>query len=297
MTFWILAALLVLIALAFVLLPLRRNTPSGVDAQAETAAIYREKLADLNGDLAAGHLSPEQHALSLQELETRLVEDAEEAPAAAPTGNDKPALRRLSLALLVLAIPAITLGLYRYLGAPAILDAKPMEEARGKHDVDAMLGALEGKLAKQPEDAEGWYVLGRSYLAMQRIKDGEDALNKAVKLAPKEARYLAQYAEALAMANGGDLQGKARELVDQALEINPQEEKALELAGLSAYQRKEYAQAIHFWRRLLKRLAPDSEYHQDIKKAVDGAEAMAAKSSGLGDRAKLQPPPEKKNPH
>jgi len=189
-------------------------------------------------------------------------------------------------------LPAVTLGLYLFLGAPSILDANSMLEARSQHDSGAMLSALEGKLATKPEDAEGWYVLGRSYLAMNRSKDAEEALAKAVKLAPKEARMLAQYAEAMAL-NAGKLEGRPMALVNEALELDYQEEKALELAGLNAYQRQEWAQSIHFWRRLLKRLPKESEFYEDIDRAVKDAEIKSAAASGLGEKAKLAPPPKK----
>lgn len=182
--------------------------------------------------------------------------------------------------VLLVAIPLLSFGLYRHLGAPAVLDAQPALQGKS-HDVDAMLAALEKRLKDKPDDAEGWYVLGRAYLALQRVADAEAALARAVKLAPKEARMLAQYAEVVAVSDKGNLQGRARELVAEALELDPQEEKALELAGLSAYQREEWAQAAYYWRHLLKRLPPDSEFYQDIEKALKDARGKAEHASGL----------------
>ena len=65
---------------------------------------------------------------------------------------------------------------------------------------------------------------------------------------------------------------------------------SLELAGLAAYQREEWAQAAYYWRHLLKRLPPDSEFYQDIEKALKDARGRAEHSSGLGERAQLEPP-------
>lgn len=202
-------------------------------------------------------------------------------------GGRSPGRRWLILVPAVLAL--VSFALYRHLGAPAILDAQP--ELQGKsHDVDAMLGALEKRLKDKPDDAEGWYVLGRSYLAMQRMADAEGALARAVKLAPGQARMLAQYAEAVALADRGNLQGRAGALIAEALELDPQEEKALELAGLAAYQREEWAQAAYYWRHLLKRLPPDSEFYLDIEKALKDARGKAEHASGLGEPAQLNVP-------
>lgn len=245
MNFWFFAGALVLLALAFVLLPLRRKP-----LPAQTAA-------------------------------------------AAPPGRGY----RWTAGLLVLVLPLLTLGLYLHLGAPSVVGAQQMLQARGQHDVDSMMAALEAKLKANPDDAEVLYVLGRSYLALQRQAEAETALAKAARLAPKEARMLSQYAEVLAMTNNGNLQGAAGPLIEQALELDPEDEKALELAGLAAYQREEWAQAVHFWRRLLKRLPSDSEFHQDMSRAIQEAEDKSAQASGLGERAKLQPPEKKQTPH
>lgn len=204
---------------------------------------------------------------------------------------------RRTAVLLVLVMPLLTLVLYRHLGAPSVLDASHLLQARGQHDVDSMMTALEAKLKANPDDTEALYVLGRSYLALQRHADAETALARAAGLAPKEARMLSQYAEVLAMNNNGNLQGAARPLVEQALELDPEDEKALELAGLAAFQREEWAQAVYFWRRLLKRLPADSEFHQDMSRAIQEAEDKSAQASGLGARAKLQPAEKKQTPH
>ena len=194
-----------------------------------------------------------------------------------------PPMRRLVLSLFI-AVPLLTLGLYRQLGAPAVLEAQSLLQGTS-HDVDGMLTALEARLKGKPDDAEGWYVLGQSYLALKRIEDAEAALGKAVKQAPGNARILAQYAEVLAVLNRGDLQGRVRALIDEALEASPDDEKALELAGLAAFQREEWAQAAFLLRHLLKRLPPGTEYYQDIETALKQARGKAEYSSGPGESA------------
>ena len=208
--------------------------------------------------------------------------------------DSKPAMRRLSL-ILILVIPLTSFMLYRQLGAPAILNVQPALQGKS-HDVDAMLTALEKRLAEKPDDAEGWFVLGQSYLTLQRTTDAVAALKHAVDLAPDQARFLSHYAEAVALEEKGDLQGRVRALIADALELDPQDEKALELGGLAAYQREEWAQAAYYWRHLLKRLPPGSEFYQDIEKALKEVRGKAEHASGLGEKAQLEPPPKRGNP-
>ena len=204
-------------------------------------------------------------------------------------------IRRRSVLVLLVVMPVATFGVYRELGAPAILDALPALQGKSPV-VESMLAALETRLKKNPDDAEGWYVLGRAYVAQQRIVDAETALARAVKLAPKEARYLSHHAEVLALADQGDLQKRARAEFEAALELDPQEEKALELAGLAAYQREDWALAVFYWRHLLKRLPPGSEFYQDIEAALKQARGRAEHASGLGGKAMLEPPPTRLKP-
>lgn len=193
-------------------------------------------------------------------------------------------------------VPVATVGLYLHLGAPAIIDEQAMLTAQTSHDAEGMLRALERKLKNDPKDVEGWYTLGRAYIAQNRPADAAVALGKAAELAPKEARILAQYAEALALKDGG-FAGRPQELISAALDIDYDDEKALELAGLSAYQQEKWAEAIHFWRRLLKKMPPQTETYDAVTQALKIAEKRAEEASGLGERARLMPPEAPRNPH
>lgn len=204
--------------------------------------------------------------------------------------------RRWTVVGLLLLLPLVTVGLYQHLGAPAILEEQALTQAHSAYDVDGMITALEDKLKTQPDDAEEWYALGRAYIALQRLDDAEAALAKSAELAPKEAKMIAQYAEAIAL-KAGSLEGRPMTLVMAALELDYEDEKALELAGLAAYQQENWAQSLHFWRRLLKKLPKESEFFEEITRAVMIAESKVVEASGLGERAKLLSPEKKKDPH
>ena len=195
------------------------------------------------------------------------------------------------------ALPALTVGLYIYLGAPAILKEQALTQAQTNYDVDGMVKALEDKLKATPNDPEGWYALGRAYIAFSRYPEAEQALSKAVTQAPKEARYIAQFAEAIALKQGS-LDGRPLELIKAALEISYEETKALELAGLEAFQKERWAEALHYWRRLLKLLPKDTEHHEAIAQAIMTAERKLDLSLGGTGMPLPTPPAEpRKAPH
>ena len=228
-------------------------------------------------------------------LAVSIVAGEEEAGSMPDPRSARAGRRWMTLALLGV-MPALTAGLYLYLGAPSILQEQALTQAHAAYDTDAMVKALEGKLKAKPDDAEGWYALGRAYIALQRLDEAELALAKAARLAPKEARMLSQQAEAIALKAGG-LDGRPMALVAQALELDYEDEKALELAGLAAYQQKKWAESLHFWRRLMKKLPKNSEFYEEIARAVKIAEGKAMEASGLGERARLAPPEKSQTPH
>lgn len=184
--------------------------------------------------------------------------------------------RRLAWAFLV-AVPLLSVGLYTWLGAPGILQAQARGIDPGAHDVDAMVQALGARLARDGQDAEGWYVLGRSELELEHYVAALKALDQARLQAPDRADYLAAYAEALALSRGDNLSGEAADLIARALKLDPLEPKALELAGLAAYQAQDYSAAVRHWRLLLPRLARASEQYEQLAAAIGDAEQLAAK--------------------
>jgi cytochrome c-type biogenesis protein CcmH len=267
--FLVAAAVLVAIALAFVLRPLfawgSRQKISTKDAN---VAIYRDELRELDADRAAGTLAREDYERARLELEARLLEDVS-APQAAPALPP----RRASVWAVGLAVPLLAVAVYLLTGNPAaMLPAAPMPDAA---QVEAMVARLAAKMREHPEDVEGWKLLGRSYTVMGRFPQAVEAYAKAAERAPRDAQLLADFADALAMAHGQTLQGEPEKLVERALEIDPKNLKALALAGTAAYERKDYATAADLWGRMLPLVPEGSEDARAIGQNVAEARQLA----------------------
>lgn len=291
--FWALFLLFIAVAMAFVLPPLlRRDLRPGqverpLDRKEANVAIYYDQLAELKADLDSGELDATQYEDARREIEKRLSEDVplESAPVVAAQAGRWPGVA------LALAIPTLAIALYVGLGSPEALlmsraDA-PAAKEQGQHDAAPMIAALEAKLKAKPDDAPGWYMLARSYASIGKYDESARAFEKAAALFPDDARLLADYADALAMAQGQNLQGKPQELINKALKLNPNDEKSLNLAASAAYQNKDFAQAAAYWRRLLKVLPPDADIAKDIAAAVEEADKLAASLGGLDNLSKM----------
>ena len=274
------AGALVALALGFLLWPLLRARPrAGVDAQraAANAAIYREQLEELEADFARGALTAEEHEKAKRDIQHRIVGEhgVEAAPAAAPKAPWP------VIAAIALLVPLVAGLGYWKLGNPDGLD--PAKVAGGPQispeQMTALVEQLWQRMQKEtPDDPEGWVLLGRSLSVMGDYARASTSFQNAVRLVPNNADLLADYADALAMAQGRKLEGEPMAVLKKALAIDPGHVKALALAGTAEFEKKNYKAAVAHWERLLQAATPGSEFAQSVQSSI----AEARQLGGLG---------------
>jgi cytochrome c-type biogenesis protein CcmH len=278
--FWLLAAAMTAVALAFVLVPLLRaravTGPSEAEANLE---VLRSQRREIEADVAAGTLPADARDEALAELVVRAADDL--APGAKPVV----ATRRAWAPAVAVAIllPALAFGLYAVLGMPQAADSQLMAGPGGGAAMDdkqivAMVERLALKVRERPDDAQGWALLARSMSALERFKESAEAYAHLARLVPNDAQVLADYADALGMAQGRNLEGKPTELVNQALRLDPRNPKALALAGTAALDRGDHARAAEHWRTLAAELPPDSEDAKEVQAILADIAERAGKS-------------------
>lgn len=279
--FWAMAALAVVLALAFVLprLVRRGSTERGKAARRDiNLAVYRDQMKELAQEFSSGQLTPEQFAASKLELETRAAEDAlaqEDRTSVHATS------RRLAVSLAVV-LPAATVALYAWLGNPnalmgsggepgaAVVSAPPTEA-----DILDIIRRIEERAQATPNDLEVWETLAGANAMMSRWPEALAAYEKSLELAPGKPSVLSGYAEALAMSGNMLMAGRPMELVSQALQADPNDRKGLELAAIHAFQNQDYAQSVQFLDRLLRLVPAEMPYAQEILKMRNEAQELA----------------------
>ncbi len=287
--FWLICALFVVIAFAFILPPLLQPATFSHDPGLAEAnvAVYRDQISELEADLRNGIMSQEQYQLDREEIETRLLEDV------AATYEVKPAQKqgsgRTLVYSLVLGIPVVAVLMYLQVGNQNAIKGNaaaspqqsssmsaasgPAQESSEQQRVAANVAALAKRLEQNPNDADGWVMLGKSYSMLERYSDASNAYAKATALKTNDADLLADYAFALGMANDRSLRGRPTELLQQALKLSPENPKVLQLAGSAAFEAKDYKAAIAHWQKLMQRTDANSE----LGRAVAGQIAEARK--------------------
>ena len=288
--FWTISAALAALALVLLLRPLLFPRKAGeVRREAANVSIYKDQLRELDADLAAGKLAPADHARSRAELEARLLADVAAAGPAAQTPAARPGGRRFALALGA-AVPLLALALYLAVGNPAALGPREDPHAFDAQQLTALVERLAAKMRDNPDDAEGWRLLGRSYAALGRFPEALDAYAKAAARKPRDADLLADMADVLATTRKERLQGEPEKLVLRALEIDPQNLKALALAGTAAFDRKDFDAAARYWQRMLPLVDPGSDDARQIQASIAEARTLGgAASSALKGQVRLSP--------
>jgi cytochrome c-type biogenesis protein CcmH len=189
---------------------------------------------------------------------------------------------------LALALPIMAVSIYLTVGNlrafEPITAARTPDGQMTQQGIEANVEALRKRLEEHPDDAAGWAMLGRSYVNLEKYTEAGNAYGKAVELKKDDANLLTEYAFALAMANGRQLQGKPAELIKQALQIAPENPQVLQLAGTAEFEAKNYKQAIVYWQKLLEKSAGNPDLEQAISKRIDEAKKLAGVSANQGQR-------------
>ena len=304
--FWIISGILIVVALLFIVPTLlmkgKKEEEERVERDAVNITVYRDQLAELEKDLENDILTQDQYNQSKQELQQRMLQDipGEQTDVAVKSPNK---IANIALStLIIMALPISAIYLYLEIGdtrgllpQAQLASATQMQQSSGGgapggdgggtpegHDnFMSVLDNLITRLNNNPEDIEGWFMLARTYAIMNRYDEAASTYAKLNEVVPNDPQILSDYADVLAMTNQGSLIGKPAELIEEALELDPEYPKALALAGTAEFEKNNFDQAAAYWERLLAVIPPDSQLAQSVKGSIDEANTLAGKESGV----------------
>jgi cytochrome c-type biogenesis protein CcmH len=278
--FWLYAGLLCAAALAFILVPQLHLPRTRVDANRTrlNVALYHERLRELETQHDVGTLDAVQLEAGRIELYRELLDDTQGPEHAAGA----PLCRAVPLGA-ALATPLLALVLYLHWGSLDQLMLTRQDAGHATQSIEKVTPRLEALLAARPDSAEGWSLLGRAYMAQERMADAARAFERGATLAGRPADLLGRWAEALYFAGGRQWTPQLQALTDEALASNPQEAASLKLSGTAAFQAGRYAEASTYWERLAVTL-PEGDPSRaaianDIARAREMAKSAAAKGA------------------
>jgi cytochrome c-type biogenesis protein CcmH len=289
-TFVLFSLLLALVTLALMTRPLWLSSSAQAAPGGDTVAQARQQLQQLDALHASGALDANQHAQARAVIERQMAA----AVAQMPAGSAAPSPRSSKGFIAGLAgfVCLVAAAGYMGLGTPIALDpaavaaraAQGGDEGAGhsvtKEQIEGMTEKLAARLKESPDDPDGWAMLGRSYAVLGQHEKAMPAFKQAMALRADDAVLIADYADAMAVVNGRNLEGEPSRLIARALQIDPNNLKALSLAGTAAFYRRDYAGALRHWEKM-QQVDPSSQFVQQIQGGIEEARKLMAGAGGV----------------
>ncbi|MDI9245870.1 c-type cytochrome biogenesis protein CcmI [Marinobacter sp. CHS3-4] len=285
-TFWLIASVLILLALAFVVAPLifhRSGRRAALDVRNQNLLAYRSRLEELDRELDSGALDQESYQQLRDELAGSLMDDVPDAEKGILDSPAKVKGGRSALAIVLaclITIPAAAVYFYDQWGAMdemeqfiAMQEMVATEGGRmGK--MEDLAQQLREKLEQKPGNAEGWGLLGRTYMNLQQYSEAAWAFEKlAATIEDNPQRKATAWglaAQALFFEHDGDMFAGAGKAIEKARAINPDEVNSLGLLGIASFRQQNFEDALKYWERIVQ-VAPDHPQIGSIRQGIEQA--------------------------
>jgi len=277
--FFISIAVLVIVVLAFLLPVFSRDAevsePNRTDIN---VGIAKAQAAELRQRFEAGEINAEVYADEKARLEAGLARDIEKEEMAVSVNTKGQWL----LWPLAAVIPVAAGALYLTLGTPEALDpashVRPPPEAVASQppapDMQVIVSRIQQQLEEQPDDARGWFMLGRAHLTLGEYTEAEVALRKSVEIDSSNVDVQIRLADAIALTQGGSLSGEPVGILKSALQVEPNHPQGLWLYGMALNEGGEHSEAIAVWNRLLPQLVSDPRSTAEVEQLIDQARSQ-----------------------
>ena len=279
MILWLILAAMTAAAVVAVIWPFARRAgaaPSGSDI-----AVYRDQLAEIERDLAAGLVGKTEAEAARVEISRRLLAASDAAQAALPTGNAvSAAWRRRAVAVAsLLAVPVVAGGLYLVLGSPELASGQPVAQhnaAAAPQSIENLVAEAEARLARNPQDGRGWEILAPIYMRLGRYSDSVAAWRNTLQLLGDSAEREANLGEALTAEANDVVTADAKTALIRAVTLDKTNVTARYYLGLAAEQDGQRDKAANIWRDLIAEAPTGTPWVIDVRNALARVESTSA---------------------
>ncbi len=287
--FWLIAGLLLFIPMIVIVSVLLKK-PDIRQTEVHALDSYNQRLLELETDVTNGLINDREIESIKKELQLSILnQDKITDKQIGKTVKRKKTI--LTACIVILLLPVFTISLYQHLGNPRLIQQAALLDALNTDATDAtqsaaiekMLAMLEEHLIYNADDVDGWLMLTNAYISLERYLEALGAIKNLYRLKSNDPTVMLRYADILSVVNNGVLQGKPTELIDKAMQIDPENSTGLWLAGLAAIQRGEINNAIRYWENLLARFAGGMESKKQIQDYIKLARDQSINADRTND--------------
>ena len=267
MTLWFVFALMTAAAVFAVLWPLGRGRRP--QREGSEATVYRDQLAEVERDVAAGTIGASEAEAARVEIIRRLLAAAD-AERVAPSPVNTTLRRAVAVAALA-GLPLMAVAFYLPLGSPRLPGFPLAERAQApaaSQPLDNLVAQVEAHLEKNPTDGRGWTVLAPVLAKLGRFDDAVRAYRNSITTNGDSASRRADLGEAIAGAAGGVVTSEAKAEFERAIALNADDVKASYFLGVAAEQDGRAAEAASIWRGMLAKAPPDAPWRSVVQTAL-----------------------------
>ena len=241
-------------------------------------ALYRDQLEEVDRDLERGVIGEREAEAARLEISRRLLAADEERGKVVRRSAADPRWRKGTALALVLALPALALGVYLAEGSPG-MKGQPFAERMNVPPEDLPLEGLvlriERHLKKEPDDLRGWELVAPVYLQLGRFEEAANAWTRAMLAGGVTAGRLAARGEARVMANDGVVGDAAKRDFEKAVELDPTEPRAQYFLGLVDLEAGNRDAALSRWKKLLATAPEDANWSSALRARIAAVERPA----------------------
>ncbi len=282
--FWFAAAALIGLALAFIVYPLLFRRPQAraeSDRRQQNLMAYRSRMAELDAEHQAGNIDDDNYQQLRDELAGSLLDEVETQDTAGTPRADyrQSGARTVALISLVL-VPVLAVLMYQQLGAMdelkqwlAMQETQSTEQGRAE-EMGTLADQLRERLVANPDNAEGWAMLGRTYMSLERYQDAAWAFERLAKQVSgqtgREATAWGLSAQAQFFASRGEMTEEVTRAIENARQLDADEVNSLGLLGIKAFEQENFEQAIAYWERITD-VAPNHPQLASIRQGIAAA--------------------------
>jgi cytochrome c-type biogenesis protein CcmH len=293
--FWILSAALIAAAIGLLAPTLiRQQRTCDDDTRVLNVEIARDRLAELEKAKEAGDLSDEEFEQGKQDLQLALAHDLEGAESQRPA---KGGSGRGALVASIVLVPLITVPLYFEIGSPQLITNPPgspqlagQQATDSLPPLDQLADQLRERMEENPENAEGWFLLGRTYMRLSNYAGATEAFEQVVRLMPDEPAGLLSLADAMIMRDEMQTSPTAMALLEKTLRIDPENVTALWLLGNAAYDNGAVSGALHYWQQAYPLLSQEPEMQAQLAgRILEAGGEIPAAPPGVADVPPIMP--------
>lgn len=285
---WLIALAMAAATTAAVLTPLLRRPKAPPAPRNEyDLAVYKDQLAEIGRDLERGLIQPAEAEAATIEVQRRMLAaaDAKGEPgvkSGTAAGVQSPARRRTAAVAIAALIPIAAFVLYGFLGSPDMPDrpfaGRDLGREKAAHDgqpehgeLSQMADRLAEKMKERPDDANGWLLLGRTYVTVGRFADALKALRRALDLSGHDPDVAALYGETLVISQDGRMTPEATAFFREVARADPANPQARYYIGLGLAQEGKTREALQAWVDLKALTPADAPWTDNLNEQIERA--------------------------